>query len=421
MEPPDHASHHRARYELDSFANFDRLAADESGIGYPTVPKDNDDPGPVATLLIIMRGRLRAAAFGEDAGINAPQIRNDLDDVARRIANLAERHRASAQRYRHESRTLPGLAYARLVYFGSDLVREPVEMNTNEDVENLLDRSLREWGTPKRLVLQVVNGERLEGWEQRSAEELDASLKRESERLHRELVRRLPSEGASGGSQTALAPIRISTSTLDDISNSGLSFTEFVELMLARLVEADRQQPGAYVDLVPLAEELKQETPQAWIFDARTALEQRGLVRALKVLGRTAPAMLTGEGRLYVEQGGETGIINEYTHHRSNFVIVTGSNNQIAVGVEGDVHQTSVTAGVPREAFDLLDRIEELISSDQSLVDEDRNEALDDVRAARGQLEKKEPNKRAAIALLDPLAKIATVGGFIAKILSLLA
>lgn len=128
MEPPDHASHYRAKYELDSFANFDRIADADSQVGYPTVPRDNDDPGPVSTLLIILRGRLRAAVFGEDAGVDAEKVRDDLDDLARRIANLTERHRASSQRYRYESRTLPGMAYARLVYFGSDLVREAAEI-----------------------------------------------------------------------------------------------------------------------------------------------------------------------------------------------------------------------------------------------------------------------------------------------------
>lgn len=126
-------------------------------------------------------------------------------------------------------------------------------------------------------------------------------------------------------------------------------------------------------------------------------------------------------GRLYVEQGGDTGIIDEYKQHRSNFVIVSGSHNQVAVGVEGDVHQTSVQAGVPQEAFDLLDQIEQGIAADQMLEAQEREHALTDVRAARDQLQRKEPNKRAALGLLDPLAKIATVGGFVAKLVTLLS
>ena len=145
MEPPDHASHARAKYELDSFANFDRLAAAGVAIGYPTIPRDNDDPGNLSTLLVILRGRLRAAEYGKDAsGFNAERIRDDLDDLGRRIGNLGERQRAAVQRYRQQSRTLPGMGYARLVYFGSELVADPVQIETDEDVERLLDHSLRE-------------------------------------------------------------------------------------------------------------------------------------------------------------------------------------------------------------------------------------------------------------------------------------
>jgi hypothetical protein len=96
------------------------------------------------------------------------------------------------QRYRQESRTLPGLAYARLVYFGSDLVANPVQIETDEDVERFLDRSLREWGQPEDPRPQTRDGERLEDWDARSIAEIEETLKEEADRLHRELVRRLP-------------------------------------------------------------------------------------------------------------------------------------------------------------------------------------------------------------------------------------
>lgn len=74
MEEPDHAAYSRARWQLNSFANFDRLADQDFLIGYPTLPKADDDPGPVSSLLIILRGRLRAAEYGEDASIDDPQV-----------------------------------------------------------------------------------------------------------------------------------------------------------------------------------------------------------------------------------------------------------------------------------------------------------------------------------------------------------
>lgn len=263
-----------------------------------------------------------------------------------------------------------------------------------------------------------MNAEQLDDWESRSVVEVEATLKREAERLHREVSRRLPSDARAGS--TALAPIE-TASVFDEASDSGLRFTEFVELMLARLAEADRERPGEFVDLVLLAEELRQDFPLKWIFDARDALEDRGLVQSVKVFGRTAPAMLTAQGRLHIERGNDSDIISEYKEHRSNFVIVSGSGHQVAIGVEGDVRQTAVHVGVPREAFDLLDRIEQEIAADQMLDRDERESAIEDVRSAREQLQRKEPNKRAALALLDPLSKIAAIGGFVAKIVSLLA
>lgn len=194
LDEPDHASPIRWRYDLDSFANFDRLADADHPTGYPVIPRDNEDPEPVSKLLAILRGRFRAAVFGEDAGIEAEPTRGDLDDLGRRIGNLGERQRASLQRYRQEARTLPGMAYARLAYFGSDLVADPAVIEDDDDLERFYDKSFVEWGRPKTIVRQLVNGERLEDWEKRSVAETEATLKNEAGRLNRELLRRLQRE-----------------------------------------------------------------------------------------------------------------------------------------------------------------------------------------------------------------------------------
>ena len=48
MEEPDHASYSRARWQLNSFANFDRLADQDFLIGYPTLPKPLPGRGSLA-------------------------------------------------------------------------------------------------------------------------------------------------------------------------------------------------------------------------------------------------------------------------------------------------------------------------------------------------------------------------------------
>jgi hypothetical protein len=88
----------------------------------------------MSRLLQILRGRLVTAEYGPGGNINAPPIRDDLGDLSRRIANLGERQRASVQRYGQESRTLAGLALARLVSFPtsspSRLQSRPMKMSS---------------------------------------------------------------------------------------------------------------------------------------------------------------------------------------------------------------------------------------------------------------------------------------------------
>jgi hypothetical protein len=423
VEEPDARSHARTHYERNSFANFDRLVDADYQIGFPSIPRDSDDPGPMSGLLIILRGRLRAAEYGEHAGGDADRIRDDLDDLGRRVGNLGERHRASAQRFRQESRTLPGMAYARLLYFGSDLVTEPVRIETDSDMGQFLDRTLREWGQPKTAVRKLSNGESLNDWELRLSAEIEATLKGEALRLHRELVRRLDMRTTVARTLTVdpLPLAHSETLTLARVARDQLTFTEFLDLMLARVVDADREQPGAYVDLVGLANDLRQDVPQQWVFDVCEALQARGLVDSLRAFGGTASARLTGEGRLYVEQGGSTGIISEYRRDPTYFVIVSGSGHQVAVGTGGSVTQTSTADGIPTEVWDLLGRIEDGIRAMGDLTAEERNRALADVQTARQQLDRPEPNKRAAAALLDPLAKIAAIAAFVTKVGELLA
>jgi hypothetical protein len=191
MERPHAASHDRARYDLDSFARFDELEAMDVSIGFPTLPDDavRADPGTLPDLFVILRGRLHAAEHGEDASFNAPRIRDDLDDLGRRIGNLTQRAAYALRRYRQEARTLPGVAYGRLVYFGTDLNPEAPQVETDEDVARWLDQSLREWGQPRTLVRQLVNAEQLDDHERETVAEVERQLKGELDRLHQELTR----------------------------------------------------------------------------------------------------------------------------------------------------------------------------------------------------------------------------------------
>jgi hypothetical protein len=211
LEEPDQGSPARSRYDLDSFAGFDRLVDEDIQIGYPTVPKDDGDPGPVSRLLIILRGRLSAAQFGEDGPIDGENRRPELDDLVRRGSNLDERLGHSLRRYRQESRTLPGVAYARLRHFGTDLNPAPRLLEAEDDWVRLVQESFMDWGSPKSVIRKIANGERLRDWEERYSGELLALLEGETERFQVDLLRRV---GTVGRLERLLGAARAHTTTV---------------------------------------------------------------------------------------------------------------------------------------------------------------------------------------------------------------
>lgn len=198
-----------------------------------------------------------------------------------------------------------------------------------------------------------------------------------------------------------------------------LSFSAFVELVLVRVAEADRVEPGEYHDLFELVEFLRLEVDDEWVYDAGKILDDRGLVTWLKVLDRPTNVRLTGEGRLYVERGGDTGVIRQYERQPSLFVVnVTGEGHNVAVSQTGAVSQVS-----NRETNELLVLVEEIereLERDDSLSAEDKAGFRTDLDAVRGQLLKPEPNRKALRSLLEPMAGIASVGSFVTSLLEIL-
>jgi hypothetical protein len=202
-----------------------------------------------------------------------------------------------------------------------------------------------------------------------------------------------------------------------------MKFSEFVDLLLARLYDLDQESPGGkvYFDLNAAARQLIVPVPPGWVFDAGKVLESRGLAQCVFTLGGGCHAVLTGEGRLYVEEERGTGIIHKFHESPQNYVVVSGSSNQVVVG--GSQSGVTQTATVERErqpAFELLESIERQLKADTTLDDQERSDLLADVGMIRGQLSKRQPNRVALAALLEPLSKVASIGGFVMNLIKLL-
>lgn len=204
-------------------------------------------------------------------------------------------------------------------------------------------------------------------------------------------------------------------------TRTDLTFSRFIELLLARLYDLERTHgAGRFFDLNAVARELKLSPPSQWVFDAGKVLESRGLVQAFFTFGGGCHAMLTGEGRLYVEREEGSGVIGEYHRDPRNFVIVSGTGNQVVVGDRPQGISQSLRVEEERQpAFHLVADIKRTLGGDDGLSESEKKDLLADVQAIEQQLKKREPNRAALAALLEPLSQIASVAGYVAQLIRL--
>jgi hypothetical protein len=205
-------------------------------------------------------------------------------------------------------------------------------------------------------------------------------------------------------------------------TGTALKFGHFIDLLMARLLEREQETPsGALLDLNEVARELKVRVPDQWIFDAGKVLDGRGWAQVLFTMGGGCHARLTGEGRLYVEEERGTGIIHEYHQAPAQFISVSGTANQVIVGsATGTVSQAVTIEQERAPAFRLLRHIKDTLQGDPGLSDSEREDLFADIGMIEQQLRKREPNRAALAALLEPLSRVASIGGFIADLIRLL-
>jgi hypothetical protein len=199
-----------------------------------------------------------------------------------------------------------------------------------------------------------------------------------------------------------------------------LTFTAYCDLVLARLYEAEREaerNPGtpAVINVDDLMADItEQGVPEGWAWDAAAWIINQGFGHDY-LTDQTATTALTPDGRIYVEAERGTGIIGRY-HQGSQFVVVTGDGNQVAVG-----HGQTVTQAIQgdlskEEISDLLDEAETALQADTTLTNTDRQDALADVTSMRTQIAKAAPNRQALTALAAGLASVASLADTADKI-----
>ena len=199
-----------------------------------------------------------------------------------------------------------------------------------------------------------------------------------------------------------------------------IKFSEFVDLLLVRLYQLDRERGDGFIDLNVVAASIREEVPPNWVFDAAKVLETRGLAQCIFTFGGVQ-AELTGEGRLYVEEGrGITGAVQNTPSTYFN-VHVGGQNNVVVTGQShGAITHTITPESERAPALKILDDIEQKIGQDQTIGVSKRDEATTSVHLLRLQFAKEEPDRSLVAALLDGLGRIATLAGSVATLVRIL-
>jgi len=189
-----------------------------------------------------------------------------------------------------------------------------------------------------------------------------------------------------------------------------LKFSEFIDLLLARLYDLESQgETGRFFDLSAIASELSVDVPQQWVFDAAKVLESRGLAQVLFAMGGRSQATLTGEGRIFVEEEAGSGIIRHYHSHPADFL--RPESERRPATKRSDEREPSIT---------LLREIRNRLAHDAALSEEERRELSGDIDAIEHQLRKRQPNRAALAALLEPVSQVPSLAGYVATLIRLL-
>ena len=192
-----------------------------------------------------------------------------------------------------------------------------------------------------------------------------------------------------------------------------MSFSQFVDYLLWALYAAERDQGTTeFVDLGELADALNEPVPSQWVRDAGKVLEARGLIRLILAFGGYAGAMLTGEGRIYVEDqmSREGSIIRELANDRLAYLKEAQPDLALPVTLEEQ----------RAPAFDLVAQLENDVRDSERLTEAETTEILADLVAIRAQLRKHEPNRAALAALLEPFSEYPFLAGQVSRLIDLL-
>jgi hypothetical protein len=205
------------------------------------------------------------------------------------------------------------------------------------------------------------------------------------------------------------------------MASPSYTFSEFIDRLLVRLYERDREadNPARFIDLLELSKEFKEIPPERWVVDAANELRTMGLA-AVEINSMGVQALLTGRGRLYVERGqGKTRDFlsqPEKYYNKVTNVHVHGNQNQIAVG---PATQTLTVERDTSLASRIVGEMKEALHKDQ-IAQAEKDKAISYLELVEKEMKAPEPNQNILAAILEPLSKIASIAGNVATLIQII-
>ncbi len=202
--------------------------------------------------------------------------------------------------------------------------------------------------------------------------------------------------------------------------------TQLAELLLVRLYDlAEAEGHGRWHSLNEIAAEFS-VTDKEKVFNIADALERRGLIQATFMHGPAVSACITGEGTLFVEQGGDTGVIKTYRENPQIFNIAIDQSTHFHAPIAGSnvaVHSGSANQNLAQssEILAILADIEASIRETSGIPEERREEALGDVAILRSELTRKRPRRPIVEAVLATLGDLSSITSLLMQLQPLLA
>lgn len=211
----------------------------------------------------------------------------------------------------------------------------------------------------------------------------------------------------------------------DEFQEVVVTNIQLAELLLVRLYDlAETEGHFKLHGLNEIAAELG-ISDKSKVFNLGKALEGRGLIQGAFVSGPAVHAAITGEGSLFVERGGDTGIIGEYREHPQSFSISIDQSTHFHAAVAGSnvtVHSSNTSQRLESspEIRSLLAAIEAAIRANTDIGERRREAALSDVAVLNSELAREQPRKPVVDSILATLRDISSIASLIMQLQALL-